>query len=53
MPTIFILAFAAFVVLVLLIVLIAVTVFGFRPSRNRHTDFPTSSGGSDYTGLGG
>ena len=53
MPTIFIAAVAAFIVLVALIVILAVAFGGFRPSRRSSTDFPSSTGGSDYTGLGG
>jgi cbb3-type cytochrome oxidase subunit 3 len=51
MPTIFIVAFVAFLLLVLLIVLIAVVFFGARPSRRSTTDHSPSSGGSDYTSL--
>jgi len=53
MPTIFIVALIAFVAFVVLIVVLAVAFGGFRPSRRSTTDFPSSSGGSDYTGLGG
>jgi len=53
MPTIFIVALIAFIALVVLIVVGAVAFGGFRPSRRSSTDFPSSSGGSDYTGLGG
>ncbi|HEY4278083.1 MAG TPA: hypothetical protein VGM91_07695, partial [Conexibacter sp.] len=53
MPTIFIVALIAFAALVALIVILAVVFGGFRPSRRSSTDFPSSSGGSDYTGLGG
>jgi hypothetical protein len=51
MPTIFIVAFLAFLVLVALIVLVAVVFFGARPSRGNKSDFGSSSGGSDYTSL--
>jgi hypothetical protein len=53
MPTIFIVALIAFIAFVVLIVVLAVAIGGFRPSRRSRTDFPSSSGGSDYTGLGG
>jgi hypothetical protein len=53
MPTIFIVALAAFIVIVALIVILAVAFGGFRPSRRSSTDFPTSTGGSDYTGFNG
>jgi hypothetical protein len=53
MPTIFIVALIAFVAFIVLIVVLAVAFGGFRPSRRSSTDFPSSSGGSDYTGLGG
>jgi hypothetical protein len=52
MPSIFIVALIAFVALVVLIVVLAVAFGGFRPSRRSSTDFPSSSGGSDYTGMG-
>ncbi len=52
MPTIFIVALAVFVALVVLLVILAVAFGGFRPSRRSSTDFPSSSGGSDYTSLG-
>jgi hypothetical protein len=51
LPTIFIVAFAAFPALVALIVLIAVVLFGALPTRRRTSDFGSSSGGSDYTGM--
>jgi hypothetical protein len=51
MPTIFIIALIAFVALVVLIVVLAVAFGGFRPSRRSSTDFPSSTGGSDYTGM--
>jgi hypothetical protein len=53
MPTIFVVALIAFIAFVVLIVVLAVAFGGFRPSRRSSTDFPSSSGGSDYTGLGG
>jgi hypothetical protein len=51
MPTILIVAFLAFVGLVILLVVLAVTVLGFRPSRDAKVDSRPSGGGSDYTGL--
>jgi hypothetical protein len=52
MPTIFIIALAAFVAFVALIVILAVVFGGFRPSRRSSTDLPSSTGGSDYTSMG-
>jgi hypothetical protein len=52
MPTIFIVALVAFIAFIVLIVVLAVAFGGFRPSRRSSTDFPSSSGGSDYTSMG-
>jgi hypothetical protein len=52
MPTIFIVALVAFLVLIVLIVVLAVVFGGFRPSRRSSSEFPRSTGGSDYTSMG-
>jgi hypothetical protein len=51
LPTIFLVAFAAFLALAPLVVLIAVLFFGAHPSRGNKSDFGPSGGGSDYTSL--
>jgi NADH:ubiquinone oxidoreductase subunit 3 (subunit A) len=51
MPTIFIVAFLAFVVLVAIFVAIAVFAFGARPSRRTTSESSPFTSGSDYTNL--